>query len=310
MEPALDLLYSDPRTYRAAITRRQSPLLITAAINGERQAEEVASVPLTDAQQADEAAVLAAAGVQILHMHVRDKDDPSRPSYEESRYIETCNAIREAAPGILLDCSQMVAPLRCEGGNFVGLPSVIRFPFGAAPDIMSLNAGPMIYRGSNGSPSELLATSFDEILRAADSMRANGIKPQIFIYHPGQLDVLEYLIEHDVLEKPYFIQLVFGQESGMRLDPEGIILTVRNLPMPCVFQACALGHAELYANVFAVLLGGHVRVGLEDSALYRPDELALSNIQLVDRVTRIASDLGRAPASPAEARAILGIPER
>jgi 3-keto-5-aminohexanoate cleavage enzyme len=172
---------------------------------------------------------------------------------------------------------------------------------------MALNAGPMTFRGHGGAPSAVYATTFDHTERAANLVRERGIKPQVFLYHPGHLDVLEYLIRHDALDKPYFVQLVFGQQSGIGTTVDGVLLMVRNLPEDCVFQTCALGLEELHVNVLALLLGGHVRTGLEDCLLYQAGEPAQGNVQFVERVVRMARDLGRRPATSDETREMLGM---
>ena len=82
---------------------------------------------------------------------------------------------------------------------------------------------------------------------------------------------------------------------------------IRNLPSDCVFQTCALGLEEIHVNVLALLLGGHVRTGLEDSLFYRREELADSNVQFVERIGRMAHDLDRGIATPEETCQMLGI---
>jgi len=216
--------------------------------------------------------------------------------------------IRATAPDILIDNSQTVAELASAAGGFTGTISTYKSaPIEAGPDIMALNPGPMTFRGHGGAPSAVYVTTFDDTERAANLLRERGIKPQVFLYHPGHLDVLEYLLAHDALDAPYFVQLVFGQQSGIRTSIDGVLLMVRNLPEECVFQTCALGVEELHVNVLALLLGGHVRTGLEDCLLYLPGEPAEGNVQLVDRVVRMARDVGRRPATSDDTRRMLGM---
>ena len=153
----------------------------------------------------------------------------------------------------------------------------------------------------------VLAGSFDDTARAANLMRERGIKPQVFLYHPGHLDILGYLIEHDALDKPYFVQLVFGQQSGIRTSPDSVLYMVRNLPSDTVYQTCAISLEEIQVNTLALLLGGHVRTGMEDSILYQRDEPTTGNVQLVERIVRIANDLGRRVATVEETQDMLGI---
>ena len=100
---------------------------------------------------------------------------------------------------------------------------------------------------------------------------------------------------------------MFGQESGIATSMESVTYTVRNLPEDSVFQTCALGLEAVQVNTMAILLGGHVRTGLEDCLHYQRGELAESNTQLVERIVRVARDLGRRPATVAETREMLGL---
>ena len=109
------------------------------------------------------------------------------------------------------------------------------------------------------------------------------------------------------LDKPYFVQLVFGQQSGIPTSPDSVLYMVGNLPEESLFQTCALGLEEIQVNVLALLLGGHVRTGMEDCIDYQRDEPARGNAQLVERIVRIANDLGRRVATVEETRQMLGI---
>jgi 3-keto-5-aminohexanoate cleavage enzyme len=177
----------------------------------------------------------------------------------------------------------------------------------ARPDILSLNPNPMTFRGSGSSPSSVLVTSFDDTLRTAFTMREKGVKPQVFIYHPGGLDLLGELIARDAIAKPYFVQLVFGQQGGIGASLDSFLYITRNLPSETIYQACALGSAAIRMNLLSLLHGGHVRTGMEDALDYLPGEQATGNAQLVERIVRFARDLGRLVASPAETRRLLGL---
>jgi 3-keto-5-aminohexanoate cleavage enzyme len=300
--------YADARAYAERIREGLPPAIITAAVTGGHQKSENANVPVTAEEQAREAAAVYAAGASIIHIHARETGDPTVTSNDPARYRQVNELIRAVAPDILIDNSQTVAELSSGASGFIGTISTYKSaPIEAGPDIMALNPGPMTFRGHAGAASAVYATTFDDTERAANLLRERGIKPQVFLYHPGHLDVFEYLIAHDALDKPYFVQLVFGQQSGIRTSIDSVLLMVRNLPEDCIFQTCALGLEELHVNVLALLLGGHVRTGLEDSLLYRPGEPARSNVQLVHRIVRMARDLGRCPATSDEAREMLGM---
>ncbi len=294
--------------YRRRVSSGMPPLIISCATTGSHQKSENPGVPVTAKEQAETAPLVAAAGAQIIHIHGREPDDPTRETDRAERYLEINALIRAHEPDIIIDNTQAAAPIESTDDELGGV--VYRYeslPLEAGPEIMALNPGPMTFRGKGSSPSVVLATTFDHTERAAHALRERGIKPQVFLYHPGHLDLLEYLISHDALDEPYFVQLVFGQQSGIGTSPDNVLSMVRNLPPGCIFQTCALGLEAVQINTLAILLGGHVRTGMEDCIDYQRDEPARDNAQLVRRVARIAQDLGRRAATIQEAREMLGL---
>ena len=290
------------------------PVIISAVVTGGHQKSENPAVPVTAEEQADAAAEVFAAGATIIHIHARQAEDPTQASHEADRYREINDMMRAKAPQILVDNSQGFADLTTAGSSFVGSAHHYKSaPIEAGPDIMAFNPGPMTFRGGaaytggGSGPSKVTLATFDDSERTAHRLRERGIKPQVFLYHPGHLDILDYLIQRDALDKPYFLQLVFGQQSGINTSMDSFLYMVRNLPEDSLFQTCALGLEEIQVNVMAMLLGGHVRTGLEDCIHYQRGELAQSNAQMVARIARIANDLGRGVATIDETRRMLGI---
>lgn len=281
------------------------PLIITCAITGDHQKTENPNLPTSEEEQAMAAAEVEASGAAIVHIHGRQAGDDTKGSYDAADYRRINSAMRSKAPRIMIDNTQTVAPL--ETGSASLLAKVFYYksaPMDANPELMSLNPGPMTFRGNPGSA---YLASFDDTARAATEMRERGIKPQVFMYHPGHLDLISYLIQRDVLEKPYFVQLVFGQQSGIPCTSDSVLYMTRNLPAETIFQTCALGLDAVEVNTLSILLGGHVRTGMEDALEYRRGELAAGNGQLVTRIVSIANQLGRRVATIEEARAMLGL---
>ncbi len=306
--------YTNQREYVKRISAGMPPVIISAVVTGGHQKSENPAMPVTAAEQADAAAEVFAAGATIIHIHARQADDPTQSSHEADRYREINDLMRAKAPQILVDNSQGFADLATAGSDFVGTAHHYKSaPIDAGPDIMAFNPGPMTFRGGaaytggDSGPSKVTVATFDDSERTAHRLRERGIKPQVFLYHPGHLDILDYLIQRDALDKPYFLQLVFGQQSGINTSMDSFLYMVRNLPEDSLFQTCALGLEELQVNVMAMLLGGHVRTGLEDCIHYQRGELAQSNAQMVERIARMANDLGRGVATIEETRRMLGI---
>ncbi len=300
--------YTDTNQYRRKIVEGMPPLMITCAVTGKHQKRENPNLPVTAEEQAETAAAVYDAGAQIVHIHGREADDPTQESNDPLRLRQINALMRNKAFQIIIDNTQTVDELRIDAGELAG--RAYRFksaPQEAKPEIMSLSPGPMTFRGGDNSPGKVLVTTFDDTERLANDLREHGIKPQVFLYHAGHLDSLEHLITRDALDKPYFVQLVFGQQSGIPTSPDSVLFMVRNLPEDCIFQTCALGLEQIHVNVLSILLGGHVRTGMEDNLHYQGNEPVRGNVQLVERIVRIANDLGRRTATGQEARQMLGL---
>lgn len=284
------------------------PLIITCATTGGFTQADNPILPQTADEQAETAAQVQEAGAAIIHIHGRRADDPTKASNDSDQYRIINSAIRAKASDIIIDNTQTVAEIDTDEGNLGdSLHYYKSAPMYANPELMSLNPGPMTFRGGEGRKSKAYIATFDTTLRAAMDYRERSIKPQIFLYHPGHLDLLAYLIQHDALEAPYFVQLVFGQQSGIPCTADSVLFMVRNLPSNSIFQTCALELDELEVNLMSILLGGHVRTGMEDGVFYRDGDPATGNRQFVERIVRIATDIGRRVATPAEARQMLGL---
>lgn len=282
------------------------PLIITCAITGDHQKSEHPDQPVTLDEQVAAARDAVVAGAAIIHIHGRRQDNPRLASVDPDRYREINEAIRAACPDVLIDNTQMAVPLG-ERTRLAGrLFQYTSANLAARPDIMSLNPGPMTFRGGNGSSSALI-TTFDETERMALELREAGIKPQVFLYHPGHLDILHHLIERGALASPYWVQLVFGQQVGNPATVDAFSFMTRNLPAGCLYQTCALGRDAIRLNLFAMVEGGHVRTGMEDALEFTPGVPVRGNGQLVERIARFAADLGRSVAMPREARTLLGM---
>jgi 3-keto-5-aminohexanoate cleavage enzyme len=160
----------------------------------------------------------------------------------------------------------------------------------------------------------LMNTPPSRCLELATKMKERGIKPEWEVFSPTHiLQDVATLIESGLDEPPYFINLVLGAHRGfqnaMPYSPRILQSMVDLLPRDCIFGVSGIGPAQLHSGVNALLLGGHARTGLEDNLYYAHGELA-TNVRLMERLVRIIRDLGMEPATPAEARAIMGLPRR
>lgn len=158
----------------------------------------------------------------------------------------------------------------------------------------------------------LMSTAPSRCRELAVAMRERGIKPEWEVFSANHLvqDVAT-LIDDGLDEEPHFINIVLGAHRGfqnaMPYTPRVLQLMVDALPKNSIFCVSGIGPAQLPAAMNSLLLGGHVRVGLEDNLYYRQGELA-TNVQLTERVVRLIREMGLEPATPGEARELLGLP--
>ena len=182
----------------------------------------------------------------------------------------------------------------------------------ANPEMATLDAQTVV--ASFGGREILVATTPQRCEHMAKLFKEKGVKPEWEVFSPEHiLQDVTRLIQKDYDEPPYFINIVLGGERGfqgaMPYTADILQMMVRMLPPQTIFCVSAIGPAQLPATTQAILLGGHVRVGLEDNNYYAPGQLT-TNEQLVARTVRILRELGHEPASPAEAREMIGLPRR
>jgi 3-keto-5-aminohexanoate cleavage enzyme len=178
----------------------------------------------------------------------------------------------------------------------------------AEPEMASLNMG-TLFRTIGPHAGTMFANSRADIELVAKEMLKRHIKPEMEVYHHGMLREVNNLISNNLVEKPYYVNFVMGMayQGAVEGTPENLFTLKQLLPADIMFNVCAIGPAQLPMTTLSMLLGGMVRVGMEDNIYYSRGVLAKSNAQLVERSARIAKELGVDIASPDEAREMLGI---
>ncbi|MDD5533169.1 MAG: 3-keto-5-aminohexanoate cleavage protein, partial [Syntrophales bacterium] len=192
-----------------------------------------------------------------------------------------------------------------------------------APDMASLNLGPFVVKMTFGErkpplPSPRPGFVFDQCVPAsygdvnafARTMKEKGIKPEIELYHPGQYWVMHDLVREGNIDPPYMVQFVLGFQTSSYPTPGNVTALINELPPKSIFSLIGVGPFQLPMNVMSIMLGGHVRVGMEDNLYFRKGEKVKSNAQLVARIKRIAEEMNREIATVAKAREILGLRQR
>ena len=236
-------------------------------------------------------------GAAIVHIHARDKTGENTSNPEIFQTIK--NGIRNQ--------SDIVIQYSTGGGPNLTQEQRIEC-LQAQPELASLNMGSLM-RISGQYAGVPWSNMPHEIELYVGRMREKGIKPELEVYNFAMFRDVENIIQKGLVDKPYYINLVLGMKYQGACDATPKILQMMQdfLPRDAIFNCTAVGAAQLPLGVISMLTGGCVRVGLEDNIYYQKGVMA-TNAQLVARTVRIARELGKEPATPEEARQILGIP--
>jgi 3-keto-5-aminohexanoate cleavage enzyme len=275
-------------------------VIITAAVTGAWPLVTKAMNPAVP-EQPEEIAETAYAclqeGAAICHMHARDKEGKSTGAWEV--YQDIHDRIRARCNIILQDSTG--------GGPNLSVKERVAC-VQAKPDMASLNMGSLM-RIAGPFKGVPWVNMPEDIEAYVTKMRQAGVKPELEVYGHAMLREVNGLIKKNLIEKPYYINLVMGMtyQGAVEATPKHLYSLIDFLPQDAIFNVSAVGAAQVPLTTMAMILGGCVRVGLEDNLYYRKGELAKSNAQLVARVVRIARELNKEPATPEEARAILGL---
>lgn len=236
-------------------------------------------------------------GAAICHVHARDAAGENTADIAifqdiHDRIRQKCNLIIQDSTG---------------GGPNLSQEERINC-LKAGPDMASLNMGTLMRVSGpyKGVPWSNMPDEIDQYL--ADFNR-RGIKPELEVYSHAMLQEVRRLIGQGLVAKPYYINLVLGMryQGAEPATPDTLFSLVRQLPPDSIFNCTGVGQAQTGLGVLSMILGGCVRVGLEDNIYYARGELAQSNAQLVARMVRLARELGKEPATPDEARQYLGL---
>jgi len=241
-------------------------------------------------------------GASIVHIHARNENGIATTDPEVFREID--RRIRAKGCDILIQHS--TSPGR---GPEARIEDGFR-PLEANPEMASIDIGVGVVIHKDREKVNLRTRSFIEGM--LKTMFEKGIKPELEIYNPGGMEEVNVAIEKGLLTKPYWINFVLDMyrtvQNVVRYSPKNLMHYTDLLPPDSMFCTMSIAATELPATILSILLGGHVRVGFEDNLFIRKGVLAESNAQLVERIVRIARDLGREAATSDEARDLLGIP--
>jgi len=284
--------------------------IVSCAVTGNQTTlQQHPGLPCTPAQIATACIDAAKAGASIAHIHVRHED--GRPSMELAHYAEVVDRIRSSSVDLIINLT--TGP----GGRFVPskhdpivpapqstlLPPLRRVEHILAlkPEICTLDLNTM------WSGTGVVVNTPDNITIMAQAMREAGSKPELEVFDSGDIHLAKALLRQGVLDSPPMFQIVTGIRYGFDSSPHTMAYARSLLPEDAVWAGFGIGRMVFPMVAQAYLLGGHVRVGLEDGVHLSQGELAPSNAAMVEKAVRIVTDLGGEIANVDETRALLGL---
>jgi 3-keto-5-aminohexanoate cleavage enzyme len=271
------------------------PLIITVApTGGEHGRETTPYLPVSPQEIGDSAVEACADGAAVVHLHVRD--DAGVPVQDLERYREVMR---------ILDASgfdPIVNLTTDPGGGVSGLERLLSLDLG--PELASFDAGTMTWG------DRIMDGSIRFLRQLAQRMIETGTKPELEIFHDGMIGTCTQLAREGLLSDPLYFQFVLGVPGGVPATIKELSHLVSMIPPESPWSVTGIGRNGLAMAATAIILGGHVRVGLEDQIYYERGALARTNAELVRRVVRLATEHGRAIATPTDARRILGLQQR
>jgi 3-keto-5-aminohexanoate cleavage enzyme len=288
----------------------EDPVVITCSISGSlANRDQCPAIPYTPEEYAAEARRAVDEGASQIHIHARKTD--GTPSYE----IEDFRAITEA---ILAEVGDVIVNYST-GAIGVPIEKRIEYLRALCPDVAALNMSSMNYAKYSSRRKDFVfktvfENSFDTIIEFLTAMRELGIKPEHECFDAGHVANLDPLLDMGLLEEPLQISLVMGVTGGIRPTPRNVTLMSDQIPGGAggrnQWQTIGISRDQWKLLGAALVIGGNVRAGVEDN-LYLPNgEMAKSNGELIAKARQMAEDVGRRPASVAEARELLGVPKR
>ncbi|GED72625.1 3-keto-5-aminohexanoate cleavage protein [Brevibacillus reuszeri] len=289
------------------------PLVVTCAVNGGIQGKEVnANLPETPAEIAQSAYEAYNAGASIVHIHARDRNCIWKNAENPEEVLEVNGAVRSKCKEIIINNSTGLGFQSTMEGRLNVLE--------ANPEIATLNMGPFMERVKfieRRSPLQhardsleidgVIPFTYGVIESFASRMAEKSIKPELEVYQPGHYWTVKTMITKGLVKPPYFVQFVMGTQTGIYPTPQNLLNLISELPHDTVFSTIGIGKYQWALTTLSIMMGGHVRVGMEDNIYVKRGQKLKSNAEAVEKIVRIAKEFNREIATPAQAREMLGI---
>lgn len=284
----------------------EDKVIITAAITGGIHGKWAnAALPVTPEEQAQDALDCYNAGAAVLHLHVRGADGQNTPDLDiynrAVRLIgQKCPIIRQIGNGIGAQLDEKGAIINATLEQRLNLLNI-----DPAPEMHTINAGTFEFRTKYGGAVFNNPLAFNE--QYVRKCREKGFGIEIEVYDASHVANMTELYDMGILARPLHFSIVLGIMGGAPATPANLFHMVGQLPEGSTWQVVTIGKYHLRSTIIAMSMGGNIRTGLEDTLHYSKGQPAKNNAQLVERMARIARDIGREPATVEEARVILGL---
>ena len=297
-------------------------VIISCAVTGAMHTPKMSdALPITPEQIAEQSIAAAEAGAAIIHLHAR-VPETGEPTGDPDIFARFLPIIKQRTDAVI--------NITTGGSPTMSVQDRLKGATRFRPELCSLNMGSMnfaIFPAANrikswkhqweesyvtNSDDFIFRNTFRDIAYILETLGDEGTKFEHECYDVGHLYSLAHFVDRGLVKPPFFIQMIFGILGGIGADLDNLMFmkqTADRLFGKDSFQwsVLAAGRHQMPFLTQAALLGGHVRVGLEDSLFIERGTLAVSNAQQVEKIKRILAEMGLHPATPAEARLVLGL---
>lgn len=297
-----------------------SKVIITCAVTGAIHTPSMSEhLPITPQQIAEQSIAAAEAGASIIHLHARDPID-GRPTPDPAVFMQFLPVIKQSTDAVI--------NITTGGGLGMSLDERLAAPLLAKPEMCSLNMGSMNFNIApsaarvkafkhdwekpylEGTTNYIFRNTFQDIEQVVERLgKAHGTRFEFECYDVGHLYNLAHMLDRKVVEPPLFTQTIFGILGGIGAEHRNLMFMKETADRlfgdAYVWSVLAAGRHQMPFVTMAAMMGGNVRVGLEDSLWIGKGKAATSNAEQVSKIRRILEDLSMEVATPAEARAML-----
>jgi len=322
--------FTDDREWRDHF-RAWPPVIISCAITGGLQGKGAnPNLPESPEEQADSTYGAYKAGASSIHIHARNPKTNYASMGGAEDFYKSNKLIRARCPDAVIndtgstaftlsqeEMTKFFKAIDSEMATLdVGAISMVIPMKTTADKVEALKAQAKTMGGDftfnpetgRGFLESGMNVGYGACERVAKAMQAANTKPEFEVFSSSSWWYVDHTLSTGMVKEPYWCQLVFGQEGACSLPtPMTALDMIRQMPPHSFFSSIGIGPLQLPITTLALVLGGHLRVGMEDNVYYRRGELAKSNAQFVERAVRICHELNREVATPAQAREMLGL---